>query len=101
MIISFIKVFLWYWSLHTSGLGGKRGGWLCSSVLQGKHPRILTPNITLSEQNGMWYEELVVCNYSSVGNMEGGDMYQEGEGCSLCEEGFACDEEFSALCTKS
>ena len=40
----------------------------------------------------MCYEELVVCNYSRVGNMEGGNMYFEGEACSLCEKGFTCDE---------
>lgn len=52
-------------------------------------------------KNGMWYEELVVCNYAPGGNMAGGTMYMEGEGCSLCEEGFACDEEFDALCARS
>jgi len=52
-------------------------------------------------KNGMWYEELVVCNYAPVGNVAGGTMYLEGEGCSSCDEGFACDEEFSALCARS
>ena len=55
---------------------------------------------TLYQQNGMWYEELVVCNYSTVGNMEGGNMYMDGEACSLCEGGFTCDEEMIGLCTR-
>ena len=43
----------------------------------------------------------MVCNYAPVGNVAGGTMYLEGEGCSSCDEGFACDEEFSALCARS
>lgn len=52
-------------------------------------------------KNGMWYEELIICNYAPGGNVEEGSMYLEGEGCSLCDEGFSCDEEFGGLCARS
>jgi len=49
-------------------------------------------------KDGDWYKNIVVCNYAKGGNMQGGTMYEEGEPCSACSDGYSCKE---SLCAKN
>jgi len=49
------------------------------------------------EEDG-WFVTLVICNYAVGGNMQGGDMYTPGEGCSNCPAGTSCDADYPSLC---
>merc|ERR1712244_173059 len=49
-------------------------------------------------EDGGWFKTLVACNYAVGGNMMGGSMYREGEGCSACPAGTSCDHTFDKLC---
>jgi len=45
-----------------------------------------------------WYRNLVVCNYGPGGNMQGAAMYEVGEPCSACPDGYTCKD---SLCAKA
>merc|ERR1719369_1129517 len=45
-----------------------------------------------------WYRNLVVCNYGPGGNMQGAAMYEVGEPCSACPDGYTCKD---GLCAKA
>jgi len=42
--------------------------------------------------DGEYYNNLVVCNYATTGNLVGGSMYKQGSACSQCPEGTTCSD---------
>merc|ERR1719446_271535 len=53
------------------------------------------------EDTDGWFKHLVVCNYAIAANLVGGVMYEEGDKCSNCPDGYSCDATFDGLCAKN
>jgi len=48
-------------------------------------------------KDGVWYRNLVVCNYAKGGNMRDAAMYEVGEPCSKCPSGYSCKDSLCSM----